>query len=140
MNDRFKFRAWDKELKQMIGGWTDGYTIEFLGLGGFIVRWGEKCENVESEERFELMQSTGLKDKNGKLIFEGDIVDYMRQHSVDDIEELSGPVKFHNGAFYVEDAYEDSLYLLAGCGISLEIIGNIYEHKHLLETPELLTQ
>lgn len=84
-----------------------------------------------SPDEIELMQSTGLKDKNGKEIFEGDIVDYKGRKAV---------IKWH-GSYasfiyrFVDELKErvsewDPLFLAY---YHFEVIGNIYENKELLD-------
>lgn len=77
----------------------------------------------ENRKYFNIMQYTGLKDKNRKEIYEGDIVRYFK-------DEL-GIVKFVAGSFIIDGntCYESFLEL----GGEIEIVGNIYEDKNLLE-------
>lgn len=86
-------------------------------------------------EEFKLMQSTGVEDKNGKEIFEGDIVKYKGGWNTF-TEEVAYDKNF--GGFGVMDADADIIFtfeeLFADIDLSsLEVIGNIYENPELLE-------
>lgn len=83
-----------------------------------------------------LMQSTGLKDKNGKDIFEGDIITNgidimsMKRHgTLGFYAEKKGEIEFISGSADLED-FEDDAKAIAD---SLEVIGNIYENPELLK-------
>ena len=84
---------------------------------------------------FILMQSTGLKDKNGKEIFEGDVVKYeVGCNTV--TEEVAYDKNF--AGFGVRDADIDIIFTFLQLAdvvdlISLEVIGNIYQNPELLE-------
>lgn len=125
-----RFRAWDKETKTMIEVSSINFE-EHLILGGYW-EFGQ-TESIKFDE-IELMQSTGLKDKNGKEIFEGDIVDYKGREAV---------VKWH-GSYasfiyrFVDELQErasDWEPLFLAC-YHFEVIGNIYENPELLEAEE----
>jgi len=115
-----KFRAWDGErIKEVTGvGWIDN-EIDYIMT--------PKYSGPASD--FKLMQYTGLKDKNGREIYEGDIVKYPHIVGFDDIWK----VEFSNGSFVIrETIVKISLRELAHKN-NLEIIGNIYESPGLLE-------
>ena len=85
------------------------------------------------DEKVKLMQYTGLKDKNGKEIYEGDIV-------LIKLDETSTwhktVVGFKKGAFIADLIdKEDYVYIFhhGFTGDDFEIIGNVYENKNLLE-------
>ena len=109
-----KFRAWVNEKLEYDIIWP---YIEDVQLQEFF-----------NDERFKLMQYTGLKDKQGKEIYEGDIVELQEKHW-----SLSwGPVEvvsFENGCFYpwgIGDwEYPSEAYL---------VIGNIYENPELMKS------
>jgi uncharacterized phage protein (TIGR01671 family) len=114
-NSRFKFRAWDKTENKMFIPEHFGFSeSELITIdGGSIVPYGS----------YELMQFTGLHDKNGKEIYEGDILTNFYGE---------GEVSFYNGRFIFESEHiRDGLWFIAEHG---QVIGNIYEHPHLLET------
>lgn len=116
-----KFRAWTEEGKVM---YYDVYPFKDDTL---LLSYDEIAFDEVPASNFILMQSTGLKDKNGSEIFEGDIIKF----SIDNgfyygIDEI-GSVRYQLGAFHV-----DVLPLIDLIGNSeLEVIGNIYETKNL---------
>lgn len=118
-----KFRAWDKVNKEMIK--TVSIVDSYLNEVRFID--GEPMVSMKFED-VELMQFTGLKDKNGAEIFEGDILQI-------DGYESAYPVEWSDGVFYTTHYSDFSpLYKVMECdGYRIKIIGNIYENPELLE-------
>jgi uncharacterized phage protein (TIGR01671 family) len=115
-----KFRAWEKSLKEMI----PIHSIDFQ----------TKMINTRSAWRWlhevELMQYTGLHDKNGKEIYEGDIVEF---NIFSDLpRRCRDVVAYSNGCFKVEKRTELLCTRLAP-HFDLEIIGNIYDNPELLK-------
>lgn len=120
----FKFRAWDTEKQEMA-------TVNFIGLNDYEVGMeDEECRRWRATYPYvcRLMQYTNLKDKNGKEIYEGDIL----KVKLDD-GEANLYVKYTNGEYRVvnEGKWEDSLYSYMYFG-DVEIVGNIYENKDLI--------
>lgn len=124
-----KLRAWlkyDKEMKNVLAFDTRGHS--FLGIEGPHVTVGGWCDNFEVGKQAVLMQSTGLKDKNGVEIFEGDIV---RWH---DVVTWDYSVTFKDGVFCISDDPSSNFYhLKEDINGKFEVIGNIYENPELLE-------
>ncbi len=80
-----------------------------------------------------LMQSTGLKDKNGQEIFEGDIVRQVRTQPTTENEIIIGVVTMLEGAWLIMNDCEQLASFLWSETDENEIIGNIYENKELLD-------
>lgn len=122
MNNRiYKFRAWDKEKKIM----CKVFNIQFdLGYAG--IRAPNYCVFEKELEKLELMQWTGIKDKNGKEIYEGDILQHIDTIVV--VEPIIPIDRFYSS---YETPYEDDWMSCAS--IDWEVIGNIYENPELLK-------
>jgi hypothetical protein len=123
-NREIKFRAWDKKKKEMIYYDNDSHDelVFNLNSGEFLL-WSDGG-SYETKDLV-LLQFTGLKDKNGKEIYEGDIIAYDGKG-----REI---VEFENGCFWVNLGGELPVPLFAQMGIEFEVIGNIYENKDLLK-------
>ncbi|MGA5589884.1 YopX family protein [Enterococcus mundtii] len=117
-----KFRAWDKETQVLINVLVIDWLNELVDLeGGRIDRQFDEVV---------LMQSTGLKDKNGVEIFEGDIVKTLGA----DLEETLSTIKFAEGAFCVDHKNLGTEFeFLYFVDSPLEVVGNIYGNPDLLE-------
>ncbi|MQQ29289.1 YopX family protein [Streptococcus mitis] len=81
----------------------------------------------------DLMQSTGLVDKNGKEIFEGDIVRQVRTQPTTENETITGLITMLEGAWLIMNDCEQLASFLWSETDENEIIGNIYENPELLE-------
>ena len=126
-----KFRAWMKSLKWMCDVTNISFDSKFVDICqlGDTERYTEM--SVEFDE-IELLQSTGLKDKNDKEIFEGDIVKMTKDvYSEPTYYEV---VRHYGGAYRLESKQH-------GCELWLrhtdcEVVGNVYENRELLEDKE----
>ena len=120
-----KFRAWDKVLKEMV-------QVNALVLDEQVVKVTYKNGNVAKEDMkgYELMQSTGLKDKNGKEVFVGDIIKCTRgcPHEVYLVKEYGGTYIGGMPAIYLKGIREGYAWTEHE-----EILGNVYENPELLE-------
>ena len=124
-----KFRAWDKRFSEFVEDFFvsgDGKIYKKTkdtGYGFAISR--------ETSDKIILMQSTGLLDKNGKEIFEGDIVQFEDCYTESDFLYINkGIVDWSQGSFTVTN--RDSVEmedLLDGEILDVTIIGNIYENQ-----------
>jgi len=122
-----KFRAWLKNDKEMIDvdeiHW-DGDRLDFIGDGITFMR---KADEIE------LMQSTGLIDRNGQDVFVGDIIKCTRgcHHEVYLEKEYGGTYVGGMPAIYLKGIREG--YAWTG---DEEIVGNIHENQDILEEKE----
>ena len=129
-----KFRVWMKSLKWMCDVTNISFDSKFVDIcqQGDIERYTEM--SVEFDE-VKLMQSTGLVDKNGKEIFEGDVVQFEDCSEASDFLYINtGIIEWCQGGFHVTN--RDSVLmedLLDGDSLDVTIIGNIYENKELLD-------
>lgn len=123
-----KFRAWDKECMEMANVTDISYKGNWV-VDEPHIALDTRCDLLPFDD-IELMQSTGLKDKNDVEIFEGDIVKTLGV----DLEVTFSTIKFEEGAFCVDyknlGVEFDFLYFVDS---PLEVIGNIYENPELLE-------
>lgn len=135
MQDRFKFRIFiNNKIQEVFYFYKSKNGVIFA------------CTDLEDDTGFNidgstLMQCTGLKDKNGKLIYEGDIVRYA-EYDIEDIEpeweydEIMFGDKYSYPAFDLKNGNLfdcNGLSYIFNEGWTIEVIGNIYENAELLE-------
>ena len=130
-----KFRAWHSELGRMMSiknMWFQDSCLEELELNDPVMN-----DYITAyPDEIKLMQSTGLKDKNGKEVFEGDIitngidiVDVKRHQTLGFYTIIDGRESFFGDSISIKEFKEDVEEFTQ----ITEIIGNIYENPELLE-------
>jgi len=117
-----KFRAWDKVEKKFIKGFAinqNGFLMTMEGQG----EWVDRAKY--GKERVELMQFTGLLDKRGKEIYEGDIVETGFGNR---------EVEYREGAFWTHESMDtiNKDLLTQTKTRYLVVIGNIYQNPELI--------
>ena len=126
-----KFRAWDKNKKDMIfdsiefetrllNSNSDGDGSRYIGFSNFHFNL------------FEIMQFTGLTDKNGKEVYEGDVVkgiEYWPFHPNESIDETIGEIIFDEllYGYSITDGNKPICHM-----DEIEVIGNVYQNPELL--------
>lgn len=122
-NSRYKFRAWDKDSKVM-RLWEDLILTKDDGDDFWLIGYKENACITSFDHEQILMQYTGLKDKNGVEIYEGDIVRYFRN-------ELA-VIVYRNGGVDIRSlSWKECEPLQKRLG-EIEVIGNIYQNKDLI--------
>mgnify|MGYP000587330373 FL=1 len=132
MNDRYLFKA----KRADNGEWVQGYYYQ-IWENGYIL-WGmtNDVPNMIEVDVSTICQCTGLKDKNGELIFENDIIERL------DIHDIKGP-----SIGIIEYDVENTSFLIHWTDIAnysptfhwknrIGVIGNIFDNPELLESEE----
>ena len=119
-----KFRVWDREENVMAYG--IGLNLEYFVN--------------ENQGKYEILQYTGLKDKNEKEIYEGDILKCDEAEHIFDMETRvlqsfnNASVTFYDGSFmYNPRCNKNQPHQLLSLARNIEIIGNIYENPNLIK-------
>lgn len=115
MKREIKFRVWNKTDKCWVSNKNEQSQTKLNYKSNYLVHWNN----------YELSQYTGLKDGNGKEIYEGDILKF------DNV--VNSIVGFENGAFTINNIYPikpllEKMFDYGEC----YVIGNIYENPELL--------
>ena len=142
MEDRYLFKG--KRLDN--GEWLEGYLFGIWEKR--YILWGmtNDIPNMIEVDPTTICQCTGLKDKNGKLIWENDIVkcvDVNAETEFFAVVEFGNPNGFYSWGYQLKHIWGDEPNLdillwidMEETGATCEIIGNIFDNKELLESEE----
>ena len=126
MSREIKFRAWDSWNEAMHYPAGEKFVLQFDGTIGHFN--GKTYDTVE----WVLMQFTGLKDKNGDEIYEGDIIKFKVEF--EDQEYDNGIVRWSPGGYWTSQIENDLEELLSEelNDLEGEIIGNVHQNPELI--------
>lgn len=128
INDRFKFRVWNKRENCYICPPNPQPLLQGNGLLAYFTE-----STAKAMDFYDIEFCTGLKDQNGKLIYEGDLIkEPANSHNL--------KVMWENGAWQTEEYRKNGhRELLLDCLVNcygVEIVGNIHETPELLKDEE----
>ena len=133
-----KFRAWDKKTETIQKIESISFKEKKLVIDQKSVTWFNS-DYIRNSDEVELMQSTGMKDKNGVEIFEGDVVSVSVRNGFDYLDNKVCIVKnsIDYSGLVCATVDEDLEYQIFNTELfekyTYEVIGNIYENSELLE-------
>ncbi|CAD7288279.1 YopX family protein [Campylobacter suis] len=122
-----KFRVWDKELRVL----RDARYIDLEN--GEVSYWLNQAKNtniIKPLKNVEIMQCSGLEDKNGTLIYEGDIIE--GRFIKDNTTAIGRVDYFHKDTKFICHLI-DGDYTPVSSLEEIEVLGNIYENPKLLK-------
>lgn len=136
MQDRFRYRVFDNDDKKM-------HDVIFLNYENNSVEWynGNNKKRAAFIEEVPTLQCTGLKDKNDKDIYDGDILKFKLLENFgafgtkEKYIEIIAPVIYEYGGFFIEQS-ENNIFLGQLPMSEIEVVGNIYENPELLENKQ----
>ena len=128
MNDRFRFRVFDKERNDYV----DDSEVELILHNDGVLLFGNWHEDIKvvEQDKYIVEQCTGVRDKNGKLVYEGDIIHEVDKES--DIDDVSQIVWSQYTCHFMkldlpETGLDRHCILCEDDSPYIEIIGNIHE-------------
>jgi len=145
--NRYHYRAWDKKAKVMLDG-INLYNDNWIMLVDYMTPTDDEDElyphwdtcgeehNGTDRKNVEVMQSTGLKDKNGVDIYEGDVI---KLQATKGLSVLICPVEWDDDGAEFDMKHPKGYHghyglnwkIIDTCDV-FQVIGNIHEHPHLL--------
>ncbi len=133
---QIKFRAFDKEGN----GNTGEPKGKMISMEDWELRYGYRMPIPYKTGRYDFSQFTGLQDKNGNDIYEGDILSKVR-HDVQGNwgfplvhkKEFAEFVEFKNGSFCTQSEEVLQQFILVSHQVEAEIIGNIFENPEIFQ-------
>lgn len=132
-----KFRVWDKQTETIQKIESISFKEKKLVVAQQSIAWFN-ADYIRNFDDIELMQSTGLKDKNGVEIFEGDVVFLSVRDGFDHLDHEKAIVQAsecHSGLVckLIDFDLEYRIYYAPVFHTEYEVIGNVYENPELLE-------
>jgi len=131
MSREIKFRVWNKSTNKWVHGPNEEVNLfgECILLGGFMRGVG-----ILELNDCEILQYTGLKDVNGKEVYEGDIIKIYVSDDPEDLQWELGSVTYKECCFWLDNKSPQMLYdFIEDDRLMIEIVGNIFENPDLIK-------
>lgn len=127
---RVRFKIWDKTRNKWLFSNCGQFLLTQEGKAMFHMDGDNPLEPIIDQIEYEVLMYTGLKDKNGTEIYEGDIIKYSHKA----VGEIKREVRYKYGMYGIEGRHEGTQIPFANIlGSEREVVGNIYENPELLE-------